>query len=178
MTEAQYAHNHTIDEKTGFLESKAYPDAFDTFKKTQFITTLRNNNNRLRKACETVGIAYDTFLKHYRKDQGFHESVERVKAENVEEVVGTLLNCAKDPKKSIDRIFWLKNNTKQYADRDNSAREIKVNINIQGLESARKAQLVIDTEVQEQLQQSSKSFEGQRDRVLPKAITQVLKKDI
>ena len=96
-----------LNAETGFLESSKM-DAFTVKKKMMFLDALRNNELNLTGTCKSVGVDYDTYLDHFRRDAKFRECVLKIKEDLVQRVEQVLATQAQDPKKTVDRIFFLK----------------------------------------------------------------------
>lgn len=97
-----------IDQETGFIWFPSQPDHFDPHRKLQFIQVLRSNGFRHLAACETVGINYRTYCNHYRIDPIFREQMQLAKMATKETVENVLYQCALDPRKTIDRLAFLR----------------------------------------------------------------------
>ncbi len=108
MAEAQYAHNHVINPETGFLENPAYPSAFNSDRKHDFLRVYRANHLRLYRTLAELGISPETYNKHYQLDAHFRREVDHVRRVYTDELEGVSRENALNPKSVIERIFQLK----------------------------------------------------------------------
>ncbi len=148
MAEPQYAHNHTIDPETGFLENKGYGYPFDAARKKEFIETFINKGLGLYRTCQTLGISYHTVFNHLRDDSAFKQAFDEAKLQYADELDSISKENARNPRSVIERIFQLKYlYPERYADKRDSG-TVNVNISIDGetLKSIGKRSEVIDAE--------------------------------
>lgn len=101
-------HNHSIDSLTGFIQSQAFPSAFDAETKTSFLQYYRSNGLRLNSTCKAIGVKRDTVKKHMEIDSVFRAAVEEIHADWLEELESVSMTTALNPKSTIERIFQLK----------------------------------------------------------------------
>lgn len=113
MAEAQYAHNHQIDQATGFLISPAFDDAFDAEKKLRFLEMFEQSGGLIYKTAERLGMNGHTIQKHMQIDPVFRQMIVDAKQRANESVESVLYQRALDPKGSFDRAMWLNNNYKE-----------------------------------------------------------------
>lgn len=97
-----------VDPKTGMMDQPNFHDAFGSHRKVQFLKYLEKKAFKILEACDAIGISHQTYYKGLEKDLVFRERVEELKARRIEEVEQTLADCATEPSKTIDRIFFLK----------------------------------------------------------------------
>lgn len=149
MNQVQTIPNHTVDPKTGFLESKAYPYAFDAEKKALFLEVYRNNGLTVYGTCTQLGIKHDTFIKHYRNDPAFKDAFDNTEREYADELQGVSRRNALNPKSVIERIFQLKAlYPDKYGDsKTPQATQVNISIDSKLLDSVKKRDQVIEAEI-------------------------------
>lgn len=149
MAEAQYAPNHTIDPETGYIESKAYPFAFDAPRKRQFIKCLVENGLGIYEACAAMGLSHHSLFKHYHNDPQFKEDLDSARQEYGFRLDSISKRNAMNPKSVIERIFQLKSIfPERYADKRDSGGNVNIQINVDTatLENISKRQSVLEAE--------------------------------
>lgn len=148
MAEPQYAHNHVINPKTGFLENPAYVNDFDSDKKIAFFKVFYDNGLRIRRTCDELGISVDTVNRHYRLDQKFKEMYDDVKERYLDELEGVSRVNALNPRSVIERIFQLKCLLPEKYGQENKSSTVNVSISVGNdvLDAIKKRQEIIDVE--------------------------------
>jgi len=143
-----YAPNHVIDPATGFLESKAFPAAFDANMKVIFFERLKANGLRLYATAKELGISHHTINKHYQQDEQFRKIYDQLEREYADELEGVSRLNALNPKSVIERIFQLKALLPQkYADqRNQSSTNITIQVDSQLLSKVADRQNIIEAE--------------------------------
>lgn len=149
MAEPQYAHNHTIDPETGFLENNGYGYPFDAARKTEFIETFVNHGLSLYNTCKALGISHHTIFNHLRKDATFKSALEEARAQYADELDGISKQNARNPRSVIERIFQLKSLfPERYADQRNTQPQtITIHIDSELISEARKRSEVLEAQV-------------------------------
>lgn len=141
--------NHTVNTKTGFIESNAYVQAFDSDKKLAFLSLFRQNGLKFWRTCAELGVRGDTVNKHYNLDPVFRSALEQTKIEYFDELEGVSRENALNPRSVIERIFQLKSRfPSKYGD-NKIAGEIQISINLDGkvLQNVAKREQVIEADV-------------------------------
>ena len=97
------------DPETGFLDSPYY-NGFTAQVKKQFVDMLANSHgeNSISSLAEKMGIHHSTVMAHIEKDKAFASEISKAKRWFAYKVEGTLQQCALDPKKTLDRIAYLR----------------------------------------------------------------------
>lgn len=160
MGDVQHIPNHTIDPKTGFLQSLAYDDAFSAERKTLFLETFINEGLGLDRTCRLLHLSTDTVKKHCAIDPVFKEAFLKAKAVYGDELEAVSRKNALNPKSVIERIFQLKALfPEKYGDqRGSSTPQITINFDGKLIEAMKKRETVIDAEiVDNQLTESAKN---------------------
>lgn len=142
--------NHTVDLATGFIESNAYPQAFDAKKKLAFLELYKQNGLKMHRTCKDVGVKYETFAKHYRDDPVFHKAFEDAKTEYFDELEGVSRSNALNPRSVIERIFQLKSFfPEKYGDGKRDSGNIHISLSIDGktMELSQKREEIIEAEI-------------------------------
>lgn len=150
--------NHTVDPKTGFLESNGFALAFDAADKVRFLELYKQNGLKARNTCRQMGIAEDTLYRHLRVDEAFKRAFEGVRLDYIEELEATSRTNALQPKAVIERIFQLKALLPdKYGDTKSSgSQNITINISAEALEKAKERSKIIDAQI----------VDSQQERVL------------
>lgn len=99
--------NHQIDPETGFLQSTAYPYAFDGQKKTLFLELCRENGMSIYKTCEMMSMDRQTFNKAYHADSVFKQAFDELERKYIDELEAVSRTNALNPKSVVERIFQL-----------------------------------------------------------------------
>lgn len=162
MDSLQSVPNHTIDPQTGFVESLAYPDAFDAMRKAEFLKFYKESGLGIWEACERLGVSHNTVRKHYRIDPEFKKAFDEAKLEYSDKLEALSRRTALNPKATIERIFQLKALVpERYADQKGSGRvEVVINISQEALENAQKREKMIDAKIVEDQQERVLALEG------------------
>lgn len=101
--------NHTVDPKTGYLESNGFPDAFDAPQKILFLNTYRDKGLNLFQACKDMGISRHTVRHHMRIDPSFRADVESLTEEYADSLEWVSRQQAMNPGKGfMDRCMQLR----------------------------------------------------------------------
>jgi len=157
MRQAEFAPNHTVDPKTGFVESKAYPYAFDAEKKALFLKMYREKGRGIYGTCELLGISRNTVIKHYQTDPVFKQAYDDLEAEYASKLEAISRQNALKSKSVIERIFQLKSLSKKgltqgkYDENSVSAPHITLNIDANLLSKIRDREKLIDAEIVPQI---------------------------
>ncbi|MEK6577931.1 MAG: hypothetical protein AABZ55_01775 [Bdellovibrionota bacterium] len=131
---------------TGFLESPNFLESFNSDKKIKFLELIENNPhyNGIVQACELIGITPTAVFQHLKRDPVFYEKWENLKRNFAYRVEGVLSSCALDPKKTIDRLAYLRAYmSEKYNPGANTPQNGTVTINIEILDSARDHQRIV-----------------------------------
>lgn len=146
MPEPQYAPNHTTDAATGFLESNAYPYAFNAERKLQFLEVFKTNGLGIYRTCRVLGIKRDTVIKHYNTDPVFRKAFDEAMAEYTDDLEATSRENALNPKSVIERIFQLKCLLPDKYGQENRPSSTQITINFDGetLKALSKREDVLD----------------------------------
>jgi len=145
----RYVPNHTVDPKTGFLESSGFAYDFDGERKTMFIRRLVANGLSIYDTCDELGLSHHTVFKHYRNDQAFKLAVDEARRDYADRLDGVSKRNAMNPRSVIERIFQLKSLfPEKYADQKSSG-NVQVNLTLDGnaLALIKKREEVIDAEI-------------------------------
>lgn len=148
MAKAKYAPHHSVDQKTGFIENKSYPTAFDAPRKLEFIKLMVTNGLGIYDVCDVMKLSHHTLFKHYHNDPAFKEALDEARKEYGDRLDAISKRNAMLPKSVIERIFQLKSIfPERYADRKDSG-AINVSISIDGemLKAIEQRQKTIDVE--------------------------------
>lgn len=148
MGNIEHVPNHTIDPKTGFMESNAYASAFDAQRKEKFLDVFKNNGLGLYRTCRALGLSTSTIHRHYQIDPVFREAFNEAKTEYSDELEATSRVNALNPKSVIERIFQLKALfPEKYGEQKTSgATQIVINFDGKTLEMSKKRAEIIDTQ--------------------------------
>lgn len=97
------------DPETGFLDSP-HANGFTAQVKKQFVDMLANSHGEssISSLAEKFGIHHTTVMNHMERDQAFAQEISKAKRWFAYKVEGTLQQCALDPKKTLDRIAYLR----------------------------------------------------------------------
>lgn len=125
--------NHTINTQTGFIESNAYPNVFDSDRKQAFLQNYKENGLRLRRACREMGLSESTVSKHLRIDPSFKKLFDAVEEDYLEELQATSRTNALNPKSVIERIFLLKCLLPEKYGQENKPQNQNISINFDGM---------------------------------------------
>lgn len=132
MPDPAYAPNHSVNKDTGFIESTAYPYAFDANKKVAFLKLFYDSGLKFYRTCAELGVKHNTVHKHLSIDPVFKDAFEQLKTEYYDELEGISRINALNPKSVIERIFQLKAAfPSKYGD-VKSAGAVNVTLNIDG----------------------------------------------
>ena len=134
------------DPQTGFLEAPGYKYAFTLEKKQELLELIKDNPHysTVLESCKIVGISIETFYDHLRTDPIFHAKVNEYKKNCAYKVENTLYECALDPKKTIDRLAYLRAFLpERYNPGANTPQNATVNISINLIDDARDHQRIV-----------------------------------
>jgi hypothetical protein len=149
MSQVQSVPNHTVDPQTGFIESTAYLQAFDSDKKLAFIQLFKDNGLKFWRTCAELGVKGDTVHKHYDMDPAFKAAVDHAKTEFYDELEGISRQNALNPRSVIERIFQLKAHfPDKYGDnKRETAHQITINIDGKMIEMIKKREQILEAEL-------------------------------
>lgn len=141
--------NHTVDPKTGFLESKGYATAFDAERKTRFLERYRSNGLGFYRTCAELGLSHDTVNKAVRIDQAFREAFDRAEKEYTDELEAVSRINALNPKAVLERIFQLRSlRPEKYADqRSTGNAQVTINFGKELIQKIFNRQDVIEADI-------------------------------
>lgn len=144
----EYAANHTINQETGMMESKAWISSFDSPRKLKFLETFKANGMGLYRTCRAMGLSTETVNKHYHIDPVFRALYDEAKIEYSDELESVSRVNALNPKSVIERIFQLKALfPSKYGDTKTGQNlNISINLDPQMLSSIKGRQGVIEVE--------------------------------
>lgn len=160
--EAQFAENHTVDPQTGFLESTAYPSAFDAQRKQLFLQVFKSNGLGLYRTCQKLGLAHNTVTKHYHNDPAFKKAYDDAMTEYADELEAVSRENALNPRSVIERIFQLKALVPGKYNDQRIQSHVEVSINVDGelLKMVRERERVIDVKEVELSTENSQLVDG------------------
>lgn len=153
-----------FDPKTGFLDSP-HQTGFTVFKKLAFIQYLIKHNASIYRAAEAIGVDHVTVLAHMRRDKPFADKIQEAKSWHAHRVEGVLMEQALDPKKTLDRIVFLRAYMPdKYARTEVSSPNVSITIDMgafsKELESAKNKLKAIDAEFMENADTKSVTVDG------------------
>jgi len=94
-----------------------------------------------------LGVAPASVLIHIQRDKVFAAEIKRAKEWFAHRVEGVLQSCALDPKKTIDRIAYLRAYMPdKYARQELQNATVEVNLNLDGISKA-SSRKIVDAEV-------------------------------
>lgn len=149
MAKRESIHNHTVDPKTGFLESSGYVYAFDADKKSQFLARYRSNGLAIYQTCKEFGISHHTINKHYQIDKIFKAEMDHVEREYVDQLEAVSRTNALNPKAVLERIFQLRSLLPaKYADqKSNSCPSVVINFDGKFIEEMKRRENIIEAQI-------------------------------
>ncbi len=102
--------NMPVDEVTGFIESPNMLNGFTIEHKKEFIRRLADSNGdaSITSLAESMGFSHHTVLRHMNLDKAFAAEIAQAKTWFAHRVEGVLMSCALDPKKTLDRLAYLR----------------------------------------------------------------------
>ena len=140
--------NHTVDNKTGFVESKGQAWPFDAEKKERFIQVYVENGLGFYKTCDMLGMFHGTVAKHLKIDPAFKEAMRLAEDKYIDELETISRSNARLPKSVIERIFQLKAlRPEKYNDAKRGEASPQITINLNGAQTYLDRQKAIDAEV-------------------------------
>ena len=97
------------DPETGFLDSP-HANGFTAQVKRQFCDLLAQSHGEhsITSLAEKMGVTHNTVLRHMAEDKAFAAEITAAKRWYAHRVEGVLQQCALDPKKTLDRIAYLR----------------------------------------------------------------------
>ena len=97
------------DPETGFLDSP-HANGFTAQVKRQFCDLLANSHGEhsITSLAEKMGVNHSTVMRHIAQDGAFAREINAAKRWYAHRVEGVLQQCALDPKKTLDRIAYLR----------------------------------------------------------------------
>ena len=97
------------DPATGFLDSP-HANGFTAQVKRQFCDLLAQSHGEhsITSLAEKMGVTHNTVLRHMAEDKAFAAEITAAKRWYAHRVEGVLQQCALDPKKTLDRIAYLR----------------------------------------------------------------------
>lgn len=162
MAQPLYSHNHLVSPTTGFLENPAYPDAFDSARKLEFLERLKVTPYRMQMICRNMRLDWHTLQKHMEMDATFRKSVQTIKGEVTEEIEQHLVDNARTSDMPAWTIFALKClKPEVYNPVVKSQQDINVTVDIHGLDNAIEGQQTLEAEViQPMLTESARTVDS------------------
>lgn len=153
--------NMPIDEATGFIDSPQL-NGFGIEKKQEFIRRLAESKGDagITALAEDMGIAPNTVLRHIQMDKAFAAEIDAAKRWFAHRVEGVLQSCALDPKKTLDRLAYLRAYMpERYARMELMAPASNIQITVNGSVSTKLNQ-VVDAELVEEESASIRKASG------------------
>ena len=139
----------TINPETGFLESNAIPDTFDSTRKLAFLQSLRSNDFKFEITCKEFGVSPHTVYKHRRIDPEFNKAVLAAIEDYADNLEWFSRSQAMQPRATLERIFQLRALKPQVYARENmrdAGTTVTLNITGFSTEKLKARQQVIDAE--------------------------------
>lgn len=116
------------DPVTGMLDSPQ-SSGFTIAKKLKFLQNLEESNASISRVAKDMSMSPDTVMAHLERDGEFRRRVDAAKRWHAEKVEEVLMNCALDPKKTLDRIVFLRAyKPEKYARQEVSHAQVTINI--------------------------------------------------
>lgn len=102
--------NMPIDEATGYIDSPNMLNGFGIEAKKEFIRRLAESNGdaSITSLAESMGFSHHTVLRHMNLDKAFASEIAQAKTWFAHKVEGVLMSQALDPKKTLDRLAYLR----------------------------------------------------------------------
>ena len=138
------------DPETGFLCAPGYKHCLTIQQKQTLLNLVQNNphHSGIIEACKIVGIHTDTFYRHLRLDLKFQALLDEMKKNCAYAVENTLYQCALDPKKTLDRLAYLRAfMPERYNPGANTPQNGTVNITISIIDEARDHKRIVSDAV-------------------------------
>lgn len=140
-----------VDEETGFIDSPNLLNGFTIAHKKEFIRRLAESNGdaSITSLAESMGFSHHTVLRHMNMDKAFASEIAQAKTWFAHRVEGVLMSCALDPKKTLDRLAYLRAYMpERYARMELMAPASNIQITVNGSVSTKLNQ-VVDAELVE-----------------------------
>jgi hypothetical protein len=101
--------NMPVDEATGFIDSPQL-NGFGIDAKRQFIKLMCETQGDASITAMSRELGFDpvTVLRHIQIDKAFAHEIQQAKTLFAHRVEGVLMSCALDPKKTLDRLAYLR----------------------------------------------------------------------
>lgn len=142
--------NMPIDEVSGFKPSPIL-NGFGVEQKQEFIRRLAESKGdaSITALAEEMGFNHTTVLRHIATDKAFAHEISEAKRWFAYKVEGVLQSCALDPKKTLDRLAYLRAYMpERYARMELMAPASNIQITVNGSVSTKLNQ-VVDAELVE-----------------------------
>lgn len=142
--------NMPVDEASGFKHSPIL-NGFGVEQKQEFIRRLAESNGdaSITSLAEEMGFNHSTILRHIAIDKAFANEISEAKRWFAYKVEGVLQSCALDPKKTLDRLAYLRAYMpERYARMELMAPASNIQITVNGSVS-KKLEEVVDAELVE-----------------------------
>lgn len=142
--------NMPIDEATGFIDSPQL-NGFGIDAKKAFLQRMRETRGdaSITAMAEELGFDPTTVLRHIQLDKAFAHEIQQAKTLFAHRVEGVLQSCALDPKKTLDRLAYLRAYMpERYARMELMAPASNIQITVNGSVSTKLNQ-VVDAELVE-----------------------------
>ena len=142
--------NMPIDEATGFIDSPIQ-NGFGIERKQEYVRLLAESNGdaSITSLAERMGLSHTTILHHMQADKAFAHEIDKAKRWFAHRVEGVLQSCALDPKKTLDRLAYLRAYMpERYARMELLAPASNISITVNGSVSTKLNQ-VVDAELVE-----------------------------
>lgn len=140
--------NMPKDEATGFIDSPQM-NGFGVEMKEEFVRRLMESHGdaSISSLSQAMGISPSTVLRHMALDKAFTAKIEEAKRWFAHRVEGVLMSQALDPKKTLDRLAYLRAYMpERYARMEMLAPASNIQITVNGSVST-KLNEVVDAEV-------------------------------
>ncbi len=140
--------NMPIDEATGFIDSPQL-NGFGIDAKRQFVKLMceTKGDASITAMAEALGFDPATVLRHIQIDKAFAQQIQEAKTLFAHRVEGVLMSSALDPKKTLDRLAYLRAYMpERYARMELMAPASNIQITVNGSVSTKLTQ-VVDAEL-------------------------------
>lgn len=140
--------NMPIDEATGFIDSPQL-NGFGIDAKKAFLKRMRETRGdaSITAMAEELGFDPTTVLRHIQLDKAFAHEIQQAKTLFAHRVEGVLMSSALDPKKTLDRLAYLRAYMpERYARMELMAPASNIQITVNGSVSTKLNQ-VVDAEL-------------------------------
>ena len=136
------------DAETGFIDSPVQ-NGFGIQMKREYIRLLAESNGdaSITSLADRMGVSHTTILHHLQVDKAFAHEIDLAKRWFAHKVEGVLQSCALDPKKTLDRLAYLRAYMpERYARMELLAPASNISITVNGSVSTKLNQ-VVDAEL-------------------------------